>query len=425
MNTYDTDIQDEAFDEDLKGLYESSLLDEDFQQQIVADMQRIPNDKKVLLNDTARVFTEDAQPSVEFIKSIIENIEKNKPQVQRFRSTVVQSKNSLWKKLFYWNNHSFSFLSPGMAIPAALACGFIIGSQLIDLDTGNSQGFGDASGRLARYENGVRNEVGKVNGWGAGKGDADGEIDFASSFKGKDSENMTKQVGNKDISKKAARVVVVHDDIELLRDITKTKQTDKSMDENSVEGKAESIASSTLLNGAKMDDLHSAVRMAMLDTSEERYNKIAKPKKRFNLIGGLVKENRSCRRANKDTMLKQTTASLNHDNDSLEKFIPSLQVNEPSSNSQRRLQSSLKILIAKREKATETASNKELMTEAANTLLLVIKRGDTLSDIARSNYGNSSMYMPIYEANRDKLKSPHVLPEGIVLRIPRVSKLRD
>ncbi len=51
-------------------------------------------------------------------------------------------------------------------------------------------------------------------------------------------------------------------------------------------------------------------------------------------------------------------------------------------------------------------------------LLLTVKRGDTLSDIAQRNYGKPNMYIAIYDANKDKLKSPNAVPEGITLIVP-------
>ena len=62
-----------------------------------------------------------------------------------------------------------------------------------------------------------------------------------------------------------------------------------------------------------------------------------------------------------------------------------------------------------------------LTQEAKRTiLLLTVEKGDTLSDIAQRNYNDSSMYIAIYEENKDKLKSPNSVPEGIILKVPKV-----
>ena len=48
----------------------------------------------------------------------------------------------------------------------------------------------------------------------------------------------------------------------------------------------------------------------------------------------------------------------------------------------------------------------------------VVERGDTLSAIAQKHYGKASLYMKIFEANRDQLKNPDHIEVGQKLRIP-------
>lgn len=48
----------------------------------------------------------------------------------------------------------------------------------------------------------------------------------------------------------------------------------------------------------------------------------------------------------------------------------------------------------------------------------VVKKGETLSHIAQHYYGKASLYNKIFEANRDQLKDPDKIREGITLRIP-------
>ncbi len=47
-----------------------------------------------------------------------------------------------------------------------------------------------------------------------------------------------------------------------------------------------------------------------------------------------------------------------------------------------------------------------------------VKRGDTLSSIAKQFYNNSALYPRIFEANRDLLSSPEKISPGQTLRIP-------
>ena len=44
--------------------------------------------------------------------------------------------------------------------------------------------------------------------------------------------------------------------------------------------------------------------------------------------------------------------------------------------------------------------------------------GDTLSGLAKTYYGNASLYMKIFEANRDILEDPNLIKIGQQLRIP-------
>lgn len=47
-----------------------------------------------------------------------------------------------------------------------------------------------------------------------------------------------------------------------------------------------------------------------------------------------------------------------------------------------------------------------------------VQPGDTLSGIAARYLGDASKYQELFEANRDKLSSPHKLPLGVVLTLP-------
>ena len=51
-----------------------------------------------------------------------------------------------------------------------------------------------------------------------------------------------------------------------------------------------------------------------------------------------------------------------------------------------------------------------------------VEAGDTLSKISKQFYGEASLYMNIFEANRDKLKDPNKIQPGMELRIPMSDK---
>jgi nucleoid-associated protein YgaU len=54
---------------------------------------------------------------------------------------------------------------------------------------------------------------------------------------------------------------------------------------------------------------------------------------------------------------------------------------------------------------------------AAGTTYTVVK-GDTLSHIAKEQYGKASKWQVIFEANRDQLDDPDKIYPGQVLKIP-------
>ena len=45
--------------------------------------------------------------------------------------------------------------------------------------------------------------------------------------------------------------------------------------------------------------------------------------------------------------------------------------------------------------------------------------GDSLSKIAKREYGDASKWPAIYEANRDQIKNPDLIQPGQVLTLPR------
>ena len=51
-----------------------------------------------------------------------------------------------------------------------------------------------------------------------------------------------------------------------------------------------------------------------------------------------------------------------------------------------------------------------------------VKKGDTLSKIAKQHYGNAMKYPVIFEANKPMLKDPDKIYPGQVLRIPPLAQ---
>lgn len=55
---------------------------------------------------------------------------------------------------------------------------------------------------------------------------------------------------------------------------------------------------------------------------------------------------------------------------------------------------------------------------APESRFYTVKKGDTLSAIAKAEYGNANAYPKIFEANKPMLKHPDKIYPGQVLRIP-------
>lgn len=56
---------------------------------------------------------------------------------------------------------------------------------------------------------------------------------------------------------------------------------------------------------------------------------------------------------------------------------------------------------------------------AAESRFYTVKKGDTLSAVAKEMYGNANQYNKIFEANKPMLSSPDKIYPGQVLRIPQ------
>lgn len=48
----------------------------------------------------------------------------------------------------------------------------------------------------------------------------------------------------------------------------------------------------------------------------------------------------------------------------------------------------------------------------------VVKKGDTLSKIAKHHYGDADQWRKIFEANRDQIQDPDLIHPGQTLRLP-------
>ena len=66
----------------------------------------------------------------------------------------------------------------------------------------------------------------------------------------------------------------------------------------------------------------------------------------------------------------------------------------------------------------EVEDHISVTTPARAARFVTVKKGDTLSAIAKAEYGNANAYLKIFEANKPMLSHPDKIYPGQVLRIP-------
>ena len=69
--------------------------------------------------------------------------------------------------------------------------------------------------------------------------------------------------------------------------------------------------------------------------------------------------------------------------------------------------------------------NQDRAPRSTDTRTHKVADGDTLTSLAQRYLGNPARYREIYEANSEHLKSPDVLPIGLVLSIPPRERAED
>ena len=70
--------------------------------------------------------------------------------------------------------------------------------------------------------------------------------------------------------------------------------------------------------------------------------------------------------------------------------------------------------------STAKADFSDVVSGSSSTAekLYVVKKGDSLSKIAKQEYGDANAWHRIFEANKDKIKDPDLIHPGQELRIP-------
>ena len=103
------------------------------------------------------------------------------------------------------------------------------------------------------------------------------------------------------------------------------------------------------------------------------------------------------------------------------KVIVSTSKNTKSSNTQIQLKKDLNFALRSTQKISssyEQAIKKELNVRSNEMRIIIVKKGDTLSKIAKKAYGDINAYPKIFIANPELLKNPNEIFAGQRLRIP-------
>lgn len=76
------------------------------------------------------------------------------------------------------------------------------------------------------------------------------------------------------------------------------------------------------------------------------------------------------------------------------------------------------LVLAPNQPSAATSAPAASAATEAPAMMVTVKKGDTLSKIAKDYLGNANLYQQIFEANRPMLKDPDEIFPGQVLRIP-------
>ena len=81
------------------------------------------------------------------------------------------------------------------------------------------------------------------------------------------------------------------------------------------------------------------------------------------------------------------------------------------------------VLLAGNVKGVEKVNDENFTAPPAEeeTEFYVIKKGDSLSKIAKQYYGDAMKYPVIFEANREVIKDPDLIYPGQTVRIPKIT----
>lgn len=186
-----------------------------------------------------------------------------------------------------------------------------------------------------------------------------------------------------------------------LRQVLGKPDTEGSSDSNKVtedrrntEAELEKIVSSSLLEGARMEDIRSAVDDAMSAIEKEKdSNKAVAPER-------ITEANKAF---SKLTITKKPEAETEKADDKSDKAEASTSSDSETKTAKSETKSEVVV-------ASGTVKHPETVT---------VQEGESLFKIALRVYGDGNKYLKLYKANEDRIEDPNLLLAGQVLVTPK------
>ncbi len=75
------------------------------------------------------------------------------------------------------------------------------------------------------------------------------------------------------------------------------------------------------------------------------------------------------------------------------------------------------------EKVVDHLTVRVVMEVVEEPVFYTVQRGDSLSKIAKKQYGDAMKWPALFEANREVIKDPNLIYPGQQIRIPRLEKM--
>lgn len=178
-------------------------------------------------------------------------------------------------------------------------------------------------------------------------------------------------------------------------DTEKSSDGDKTVeDRRNTEAELEKIVSSSLLEGARMEDIRSAVGEAMSAIEKEKDSKKAVAPERITEANKAFSKLTITKKPEAETETETKTEKTEKTDDKSDKSTSS-----------------------------ETKTTKSEVVVSSGTVkhpeTVTVQEGESLFKIALRVYGDGNKYLKLYKANEDRIEDPNILLAGQVLVTPK------